>query len=172
MKIRLSTRFLIAPAVLLVLGAGIALLAHENRPDQQARTAIERLHQQDVEATISGKADDLAKLWDSEAVRISPGGPAEVGKAAIYAGDKREEANGFVGRTLCYKPDIKDLQIAGDWAFEWGYFSYKNSGEPQAVRGKVLRVIKRQPDGSWKFARVIGFTEKSESAAPISHPCE
>jgi ketosteroid isomerase-like protein len=134
--------------------------------------AIERLHQQDVEATFSGKADDLAKLWDSEAVRITPGGPVEVGKPAIYAGDKREEASGFVGRTQCYRPEIQDLQIAGDWAFEWGYFSYKNSGDAPAVRGKVMRVIRRQPDGSWKFVRVIAFTEKSNSAVPLTHPCE
>jgi hypothetical protein len=116
-----------------VLGAsGVTLLAHGNGSAQQARIAIERLHQQDVEATLSGKADDLAKLWDSEAVRIQPGGPAEIGKAAIYADDKREEANSSGGQTLCYKPEIKDLQIAGDWAFELGYFSYKESTNTKA----------------------------------------
>lgn len=171
---RFRSSFVFIPIVVGVLGAsaGVALWALENPSEQEARMAIERLHQQDVRATLSGKADDLAKLWDSEAVRIGPGGPAEVGKAAIYAGDKREEANGFVGKTLCYRPEIKDLQIAGDWAFEWGYFSYKNSGDAKAVRGKVLRVIRKQPDGSWKFARVIGFTEKAESAAPLTDPCE
>jgi hypothetical protein len=30
----------------------------------------------------------------------------------------------------------------------------------------------RQVDGSWKFARVMNFTEKLPSAAPVSHPCE
>jgi hypothetical protein len=79
-----------------VLGfrAGVTLLAYENGSAQKARTAIERLHQQDVEATLSGKADDFAKLWDSEAVRIGSGGPAEIGKAVIYADDKREENSG------------------------------------------------------------------------------
>jgi hypothetical protein len=37
---------------------------------------------------------------------------------------------------------------------------------------KARVAIERLPDGSWKFARVIGFTEKLESAAPISDPCE
>jgi ketosteroid isomerase-like protein len=162
--------------VMLIVGvlgacAGVTLLAHENSSAQNARMAIERLHQRDVEATLSGKADDLAKLWDSEAVRIEPGRPAEIGKAVIYADDKREEDSGG-GKSVCYRSEIQDLQIAGDWAFEWGYFSYKESANTKPGRGKVLRVIKRQPDGSWKFARVIGFTEKLESAAPISHPCE
>jgi|SRR5579864_5101100 len=160
--------------VVAVLGAsvGAALWAHGNSSEQQARAAIEQLYKQDVEATLSGKADDFAKLWDNEAVRILPGGPAEIGKAVIYADDKREEAKSNGGRTLCYKPEIKDLEIAGDWAFEWGYFSYKESANAKPGRGKVLRVIKRQPDGSWKFARVIGFTEELASAAPMSHPCE
>jgi ketosteroid isomerase-like protein len=156
---------------ILSASAAVTLFARTNASAQRDRIAIERLHQQDVDATLSGKADDFAKLWDSEAVRIGPGQPAEIGKAAIYATDKREEASGE-GQSLCYKPEIQDLQITGDWAFEWGYFSFKQSANTKPMRGKVLRVIKRQPDGSWKFARVIGFTEKLDSAAPMSAPCE
>jgi len=151
--------------------AGIALSAYEVGSRQQAREAIEQLHRQDVEATLSGKADDFAKLWDSQAVRLQPGSPAEIGKAVIYTDDKHEEANSNAGRTLCYQSEIKDLQIAGDWAFEWGYFSYKESANAKPGRGKVLRVLKRQPDGSWKFTHVMSFTEQRESAAPIAHPC-
>jgi ketosteroid isomerase-like protein len=140
--------------------------------EDAARIGIERLHQQDVEATLSDKADESAKLWDSEAVRIQPGRAAEVGKAEIYANDKRWEAKPDRPRTLCYKSEIKDIQIAGDWAFEWGYVSYKDSSNPKPMRGKVLRVMKRQLDGSWKFARVIVFNEEKESAAPMSDPCQ
>ena len=157
---------------LLGVGAAIALLAQENGLAQEAKLGIERLHQQDVEATLSDKADELAKLWDNEAVRIQPGSPPEVGKATIYAHDKRWEGKSDRPSTLCYKSEIKDVQIAGDWAFEWGYFSYKDSSNPKPMRGKVLRVMKRQPDGSWKFARVVGYPEKLESAAPMSNPCE
>src|SRR5256886_7920094 len=101
----------------------------DSSSEEADRIAIERLHRQDIEATLSDKADELAKLWDSEAVRIQPGGPAEVGKATILANDKRWEASR--ARTLCYKPEIQDLQIVGDWAFEWGYFSYRDSSNPK-----------------------------------------
>ena len=47
------------------------------------RQAIERLHQLDVEATFTNSADELAKLWDNDAVRLQAGGPAEVGKTKI-----------------------------------------------------------------------------------------
>ena len=143
----------------------------ESPSEEADRIAIEQLHRQDVEATLSDKADELAKLWDSEAVRIQPGRPAEIGKAEIYANDKRWEAKPDRPRTLCYKSEIKDVRIAGEWAFEWGYISYKDSSNPKPMRGKVMRVMKRQPDGSWKFARVIVFDEKNETAAPMSNPC-
>src|SRR5437762_11829249 len=144
----------------------------ESSSEEADRIAIEQLHQQDVAATLSDKADELAKLWDSDAVRIQPGRAAEIGKAEIYANDKQWEAKPDRPKTLCYKPEIKDVQIAGDWAFEWGYISYKDSSNPKPMRGNVLRVMKRQPDGSWKFARVIVFDEPKESAAPMSHPCQ
>src|SRR5437016_11812146 len=143
----------------------------DSSSEEADRVAIERLHRQDIEATLSDKADELAKLWDSEAVRIQPGRPAEVGKTEIYANDKRWEAKPDRARTLCYKSEIKDVRVAGEWAFEWGYISDKDSSDPKPMRGKVLRVMKRQPDGSWKFSRVIVFDEKNETAAPISNPC-
>jgi ketosteroid isomerase-like protein len=71
--------------------------------------------------------------------------------------------------------EIQDLQIAGDWAFEWAYFSLKENtaeGKVSTGQGKVLRVLHRQPDGSWKFARVMVLQDKDKSAAPVSKPCE
>ncbi len=156
----------------LAASAAIAAFAYQNNSAEHVRAGIEQLHELDVEATLSDKADELAKLWDSEAVRIQPGRAAEVGKPEIYANDKRWESKADRPKTLCYKSEIKDVQIAGDWAFEWGYFSYKDSSNPKPMRGKVLRVMKRQPDGSWKFARVIGFNEDKQAAAPMSQPCE
>ena len=49
-----------------------------------------------------------------------PGRPAEVSKAVIDANDKRWEASKGDQKMLCGHMEIQDLQIAGDWAFEWG----------------------------------------------------
>lgn len=69
-------------------------------------------------------------------------------------------------RTIYYKPEIKDVQIAGDWAFEWGYFetAHKESANAAhvALHGKTLRVLKRQPDGSWKLARVMVIESRQQ----------
>lgn len=39
-------------------------------------------------------------------------------------------------------------------------------------QGKVMRLLHRQADGSWRFARVMNFTETLASAAPVPHRCE
>jgi ketosteroid isomerase-like protein len=112
-------------------------------------------------------------LWDPEAVRIQPGRPAEVGRQVIYDNDKGWEVKPGRERSRCYALEIQDLQIDGDWAFEWGYFSYQTeaNGKVGTGQGKVMRVMRRQRDGSWKFARVMGLPETNASAAPVSKPC-
>ncbi|HEX6315703.1 MAG TPA: MBL fold metallo-hydrolase, partial [Gemmatimonadaceae bacterium] len=54
-------------------------------------------------------------------------------------------------------PDLMDLWTVAIWdggAVEWRYFtaSYVPSagGEPKQVRGTVLAVLKKLPDGGWK----------------------
>ena len=139
------------------------------------RAAIEHLHQLDEKATLSDSADQLAKLWDKEGVRLLPGRPAEIGAAVIYADDKRWEMSSGRERDLCYDLEIQDVQIAGDWAFEWGYGSLKISknGKESIGYGKVLRVMRKQSDGTWRFARVMGLLAPSASAVGVlKHPCK
>ena len=139
------------------------------------RAAIERLHQEDKEATLADSADQLAKLWDKDAVRFTASRPAEIGAAVIYADDKRWEMSSGREHTLCYDMEVQDVQIAGDWAFEWGYGSFKTAKAPNKVSiqyGKVMWVMKRQSDGTWRFARVMGLLDPSASAVVLKHPCQ
>ena len=137
------------------------------------RAAIKRLHEQDEKATLSDSADQLAKLWDKDAVRFPAELPAEIGAAAIDADDKRWEMSGGRERSLCYDNEIQDVQIAGEWAFEWWYGSYKSSkdGKVSIGDGKGVRVMKKQSDGTWRFARVISLLAPSASAVVLQHPC-
>jgi len=156
--------------------AGQGELPKAARPEgsEADRAAIERLHEQDKEATLSDNADQLAKLWDKDAVRFLTERPAEIGAAMIYADDKRWEMSSGRERTLCFDMEIQDVQIAGDWAFEWGYFSGKTSkaDKESIFYGKVLRVMKKQSDGTWRFARVMGLVSPSASAVVLKHPCQ
>ena len=121
--------------------------------------AIEKLHQQDIAATLSRDPVALTDLWTDDAVRLGQGRPAEVGKQAIRASIERWSARPGV-KVLSYVPEIKDLTIWDGWAVEWGYFtgSYVESpgGEPKQIRGTRLMVLKKLPDGSWKCFRRMG----------------
>jgi ketosteroid isomerase-like protein len=156
---RISSIFTTLLLVLLTAGFSWA-------QDAGDRAAIDRLHQQDVEATITDDADQLAKLWDEDAVRLQSGSAPEVGKSTIYQDDKKWQSNRKGGHTLAYKPEIKDLKISGGWAFEWGTFELKyrmwQGGKEKTLRGKMLRVLKKQSDGSWKFARVMAAVDSEK----------
>jgi hypothetical protein len=64
---------------------------------------------------------------------------------------------------LAFVSETKDLTIRDGWAVEWRSFtaSYvaSPSGEPTQVRGTVLAVDKKLPDGSWKVFRAMGIPE-------------
>jgi len=158
---------------MLVAGTGIALSAN-HRSRKQDMIGIERLHEQDKEATLADSADQLAKLWDRDGVRFPAGRPAEIGAAVIFADDKQWEMSSGRERSLCYDLEVQDIQIAGDWAFEWGYGSYKiTRGDKETVQyAKLMRVMKKQSDGTWRFARVMGLPAPSASAVVLKHPCQ
>lgn len=135
------------------------------------RAAIERLHEADVAATLSQDPDQLEGLWDANAVRLEAGSPAEIGRQTIHADDGKERADNPAARTLSYTPRIHDLEIADGWASEWDTFdaSFRLSpkGKVQRIRGKALRVLRRQTDGSWKFIRVMVVLDTPLPGRPV-----
>jgi ketosteroid isomerase-like protein len=127
--------------------------------EQTDSAGIERLHRLDERITLLSDPQALQAEWTNDAVRLNSAAPVDIGKAAIYATDKRSFADAPGFWLVSYKPDIRDVQIVGEWAFEWGLFSagYRTSaGSPVAeVQGELLRVLHRESGGEWKFARVM-----------------
>ena len=141
---------------------GPAASAGSDRGRDADLAAIEKIRQQDISATLSQDAVALTDFWADDAVRLGPAPPAEVGKDAIREHNERSSARpGF--KVLTYVPENKDLTILDGWAIEWRHFagSYVPSpgGEPKHVRGTVLGVYKKLPDGSWKIFRAMGIPE-------------
>jgi len=143
---------------------GPAASAGSDRGRAADLAAIEKLRQQDIAATLSRDPVALTDLWTDDAVRLGAGQPAEVGKQAIRESNERQIAATPELRVLSYVPETKDLTITDGWAFEWRYFtaSYVESpgGEVKRIRGKVLMVLKKLPDGSWKCFRGMGDTSQ------------
>ena len=144
-----------------VLASGVSARVDDAHTKDLA--AIEKLRKQDIEATLSRDTAALTELWTDDAVRLGQGQQDDIGKEAIRATNERMKAATPELRVLSYVPEYKELTIADGWAFEWRYYnaSYVESagGEVKHVRGKVLVVLKRLPDGSWKCFRAMGATE-------------
>lgn len=107
---------------------------------------------------MAGDPNKLAELWADDAVRLEPG-PAEVGKKIIMQHDAETMKKNGEMKILTYAPEIQEIKIVDGWAFEWGYFNatYRETRDApmKSFRGKLLRVLEKQKDGSWKFARVM-----------------
>jgi uncharacterized protein (TIGR02246 family) len=136
----------------------VASVGSDNGGRDADRAAIEKLHQQDIAATLSRDPVALTDLWTDDAIRLGPGQPAEVGKQAIRESNERWTTLPI--KVLTFVPEIKDVTIWDGWAVEWGYFtgSYVESptGEPKQIRGARLWVLRKLPDGSWKCFRGMG----------------
>jgi hypothetical protein len=108
--------------------------------------AIEKLHQEDIEVTLSQDPKGLADVWAEDGVRITPGNPPTVGKAAIAAENEKAHAEHPEFKVLKYAPDLKNLPIAiaDGWAIEVGSVeaTYRLSAKdnPVNVNDKGMRL--------------------------------
>jgi uncharacterized protein (TIGR02246 family) len=146
-------------------GLGIGFFARSTMGTLERRThaadlaAIEKLHQKDIEVTLPQDPKGLLDIFTEDAVRIAPGSPPAVGKQAIQADNEkgRAEYPGF--KVLSYAPKYRNIQIEDGLAFEWfeaeAKFKLSPEAPPASWHGKGLRVMRRQSDGSWKFAVLI-----------------
>ncbi len=130
---------------------------------EQDVAAIRKLNQLDVAATLSGDLKALADACTDDVVRLQQGAEPDVGKQALIAANERMKAALPGYRALSYVPDIKELIVTDDgWAFEWAVFtaSYVEAPgrEEKHVRGKLLRIYRKQADGGWKAARAMWNT--------------
>ena len=158
----MRTQALIVVVFALIASAG-------TQTDRAAdRAAIEKLRQQDIAATLSRDPVALTAVWTDDAIRLGAGAPADVGKDAIRKSNERQTANKDF-KVLAYVPESKDVTfLEGGWAVEWrtytGAFVDSPGGEAKHVRGTVLMVLKKLPDGSWKAFRAMGSVEPVTSA--------
>lgn len=130
--------------------------------DQRATdlAAIEKLHNADIDATVAQDLNALNSLWSEGAIKIDVPGSPVVGLGALKVMYEKFRANYPDFTVVKYAPVIAEVQIADGWAIEIGTFdaTFKMSpkDEPVSVSDQGVRVLKRQNDGSWKFA-VVGL---------------
>lgn len=147
------------PLALVFVSLSVSACASKKDGTSADIDAINSLHQRDMEASKKWDVDTLASLWADDIVTLTQGEPPMIGKDANRAAmlRLRDESNGI--QISDYILSFNEVKIVGDWAFEWGTYSgtVKPADGGDAIRttGKVIRVLKKDSDGSWKIARAM-----------------
>jgi uncharacterized protein (TIGR02246 family) len=121
--------------------------------------AIEAINQRDVQFALAGDASLMMSQWTDDFVLLPPAGPILRGRRVIAEAFEGIESPEIVEYVL----DIQEVKVLGDHAFEWGTYRYtmrpRAGGETIRTGGKLMRILQRQPDGSWKMHRGIATVD-------------
>jgi uncharacterized protein (TIGR02246 family) len=125
--------------------------------------AIETINQRDVQFALAGDAAMMMSQWTDDFVLLPQAGPIMRGRDAIaevFRAMERPEI-------LEYVLDIQEVKVLGDHAFQWGTYHYRlrprANGEAIRTSGKLMRILQRQPDGSWKMHRGMATVDPGSS---------
>jgi uncharacterized protein (TIGR02246 family) len=147
---------------LIVLGAGSACTPKADK-DAVARESVPSLSAADqagirsadsafMAAANAGDADKIAEVYAEDGSVLAPNLPPQKGRDAV-----RAFWGGFLDAyTVRFELASDTMEGRGDLAYNQGRYRYtavpKAKGVPGiADEGKFLEVLKKQPDGSWKY---------------------
>jgi ketosteroid isomerase-like protein len=129
--------------------------------DPEFRSSLEDiriLHETDIAASKESNFEVLRTLVSDDAVILPAGSQVLQGKSQIddWFFQMKVAMQNF--EILEYSMDFQDLQVQGNYAFEWGYTTgaMRNiqTGETQRVTYKIFRVLRKE-NGEWKVYRSI-----------------
>ena len=128
--------------------------------------AIKRVNVELINAFNAGDVSAAVALAMDDAVDLPPNRPAIIGKEAIRSFVQSD----FDRFTMNFADEIVEIEVAGDLAYIWTNYSVtltpKDVGKPIGNNGKWLKVLRRQPDGSWKFSRNIWNSDNPPPKGP------
>ena len=102
----------------------------------------------------------LESLLTEDVVMMAPGADFVRGRDAVRNQRRVVATDGPGIEILSYSFDFEEVEILGEYAFEWGTLSGRTKLSDGTVRDehyKLLRILRRDPDG-WKVHRAIWNT--------------
>lgn len=153
--------FMLLLSVLIITACTTAPPAVEVVVDDTAQEeadiqAIHRFFEQWDEAANAG--DDAANVLrvTDDIIWMEPNRPAIVGKDALLE-DFQSSSEDHSWQDM--KTVVEEIRLANDWAYVRSSYSAtmvpKDGGDPSPRLGKIVDILERQSDGSWKMARDI-----------------
>ncbi len=140
-------------------GKAPAAASQSRQQFEEDQKAIAELQQRDIQASMALNIDELLSLWTDDGVLLPPDHAPILGRDALR--QYYEEAKKQLGSNdiLGYDENWEEVQISGDLGYQWGTITARikppvGSSETVATV-HAIRVLKRQPDGSWLVSRAI-----------------
>ena len=122
--------------------------------------AIEALIARATYVNNAGDIEGWVALFADDAVYLPEGRPPVTTREGLEGA--------AVSQFSRYRPNIQitadEIQVLGDWAFArttvTGTLTPHRNANPIRVEGKEIALYRRQPDGGWKIARLIGNSSR------------
>ena len=130
-------------------------------PSREAadRTAIQKLQERDIAASMSFDPDALTALWTDDGILMIPGQAPIQGVDALRAFFEKQRDSMANVDVTAYEEEWQEVRIVGDYAFEWGQIhgrTRKGQGAAEtSVTVNAMRVLKRLDTGEWRISRAI-----------------
>jgi len=129
----------------------------------QAERVIGDQHHQANKALSNGNLEALMAAYADDIVMMPPNEAERVGRTAVRS-MWEDLLRDFTAEVSV---SIKELQVLGEWAFERGTFTMelapRTGGPPVQDFGKYLDILRQQPDGSYKYSRVMFNSSQAPS---------
>jgi len=133
-----------------------AFLAGGNRAQTSAgRAEIEAFNQKFIAAHLKMDNALINSFWAEDGVSLLPETAPLVGKKAIgkFVEDVVAQMPGY--RVTTQEIDFRQIQVMGDWAYEWGLehqVVQPPDGKPVIEgRGNILLILHKDAKGEWKI---------------------
>jgi ketosteroid isomerase-like protein len=142
------------------------------------RAAIQELDDKEIKANLALDVKALELLWDPEIVSMPPAHAAITGLEAnrAYLEEVAKQMENF--QILAYEQSWQEVRIMGDYAYELGTIETRigpmNPGPEVDTTYNMMRVLKKQPDGSWRVYRAIwnNATPAKSAEKPTEEPAQ
>jgi ketosteroid isomerase-like protein len=130
--------------------------------------AIQGLNQRHIEAVLASDIEAVMSEWSEDFTVLPPAGPIIRGRRnnveIVHKGMSQIQAF----EPLEYVEEFEEIKVAGEYAFEWGSYRGRSrqraGGDTVSYGGKLMRILQRQPNGSWKMYRTITSSDPPVSA--------
>ncbi len=104
---------------------------------------------------LAGDVEALLSLYGDEPVLMPQDQPAVTGKDAIRS-LYQPVLSEF---EITGESTLNEVEVSGDWGYFWSTYMLtatpKAGGKPLKSTGKSMFIVKRQPGGPWKLARLM-----------------